>query len=356
MSTSPNLNLPFVAAGQAQKHVTVNEAVLAIDSLMHIAVDGSPAATPPAAPEQGSRWIVGEAATGDWTGHDGKLAVFLDGGWRFHAPRAGWLAHVSEDHDLIAFDGAAWSPLEQPDSLQDLILFGLGTTADASNPLSVRLNNALFTALPAGSGGDGDLRIKANKEAVGDTASVLFQTGYSGRAEIGALGSDDLSLKVSSDGSAWSTALTATGADGVVRLPCNPKFRASASADLSVAADVWTRAPFNLATYDPLSDFDTANHAYVVPVEGFYVFNAQIGHTSDGTPPTIAYGAFFVNGAIAEESEMRAAAVNSGRGLVMLTLARYLSAGAEIDVRLWLTGADSNFGKAESQFWGFMIP
>lgn len=83
MSTSPNLNLPFVAAGQAQKHVTVNEAVLAIDSLMHIAVDGSPAATPPAEPEQGSRWIVGEGATGDWAGHDGKLAVFLDGGWRF---------------------------------------------------------------------------------------------------------------------------------------------------------------------------------------------------------------------------------------------------------------------------------
>ena len=356
MTRSAHLQLPLVAAGQAQKHVTVNEALVAIDALLHLAVDGGPQNAPPLDPDEASRWLVGAAPTGDWTGRAHHLAVWLDGGWRFHSPRRGWLVHVAEAASLLAFDGDDWAPLATPDALQQLSRLGLGADADATNPLSVRLNNALFTARPTAEGGDDDLRLKLNKHSAADSASLVFQSGFSGRAEIGLLGDDDLSLKVSADGTGWATGLVLRSSDGLVRLPANPKFRASASADMAVAADTWVKTPFNSATYDPLSDFDAGAQSYVVPVDGFYVFGAQIGHTSDGTPPTVAYGAFFVNGVIAEESEMRAVAVNSGRGLVTLTLARALSAGAVVDVRLWLTGNDSNFGYKESQFWGFMVP
>ena len=64
-------------------------------------------------------------------------------------------------------------------------------------------------------GGAGDLRVALNKEAAGNVLSLLFQTGYSGRAELGLLGSDALSLKVSPDGSAWTTALS-VAADGAL--------------------------------------------------------------------------------------------------------------------------------------------
>ena len=35
MSDSLNLNLPYVEAAQAQKHVTVNEALSRLDALVH---------------------------------------------------------------------------------------------------------------------------------------------------------------------------------------------------------------------------------------------------------------------------------------------------------------------------------
>jgi hypothetical protein len=46
-----------------------------------------------------------------------------------------------------------------------------------------------------------------NKEATGDTVSLLLQKAFSGRAEIGLIGDDDLLFKVSPDGSAWVDAL-----------------------------------------------------------------------------------------------------------------------------------------------------
>jgi hypothetical protein len=53
----------------------------------------------------------------------------------------------------------------------------------------------------------------------GDTASLLFQTGWSGRAEMGTAGTDDFSIKVSSDGSSWHTALEIDRSDGRIRFP-----------------------------------------------------------------------------------------------------------------------------------------
>ena len=62
-------------------------------------------------------------------------------------------------------------------------------------------------------------QLKLNKAAAGDTASLLFQTGFSGRAEMGTAGSDDFSVKVSADGSVFATALTVDRQSGIVTLP-----------------------------------------------------------------------------------------------------------------------------------------
>jgi len=78
-------------------------------------------------------------------------------------------------------------------------ILGVNTNGDTTNRLSVYSNNALFDAILAADGGDGDFRHKINKEAAGDTGSVLWQTGYSGRAEAGLLGNDDWTLRVSPD-------------------------------------------------------------------------------------------------------------------------------------------------------------
>ncbi len=54
----------------------------------------------------------------------------------------------------------------------------------------------------------GGHQLKLNKAAESDTASLLFQSGWEGRAEFGLTGSDDVAIKVSPDGSTWHTSLT----------------------------------------------------------------------------------------------------------------------------------------------------
>ena len=60
--------------------------------------------------------------------------------------------------------------------------------------------------------------VKINKNAAGDTASLLYQTGFSGRAEIGTTGDDDFHFKVSPNGSAWNEALVIDRTSGRVML------------------------------------------------------------------------------------------------------------------------------------------
>lgn len=213
-----HLGLPLIAAAQAQKHVTHNEALVTLDALAQICVIDRDLSGPPVSPAEGDRYIVAASAGGAWTGHDGALALCLDGDWRFHTPRAGWVVYIVDEDVLAVHDGTAWRDVGTPDAAS-LALLGVGTTADVGNPLSVRANNTLFAARPVGEGGSGDIRIKLNKETAARTASFVFQDGYSGRAEFGLVGDDDFVLKVSADGSSWTDALRVGRAGGEVTLP-----------------------------------------------------------------------------------------------------------------------------------------
>ncbi len=201
MSDTPLTGLPLLAASQAQKHVTHNEALLRLDALVHLAVLSRALAAPPVLPVDGDRYLVAASATGDWLGHDGQLAFREAGAWGFAIPKTGWRLWVAAESLFLLFDGAAWLDLRDIDVLQNMSLLGVNTAADAANRLAVSSANVLFSH--AGS----DARLKLNKNAAGDTASVLFQTGYSGRAEFGLSGDDDFHVKVSPDGAAWNEAL-----------------------------------------------------------------------------------------------------------------------------------------------------
>ncbi|WP_419756385.1 hypothetical protein [Brevundimonas sp.] len=111
---------------------------------------------------------------------------------------------VRDEAVVVVRDQAGWTPLGGwLGQAQGLTRLGLGTTADAANPLSAKLNSALFTALEADEGGDGDLRLTFNKQAAGDVLSLLFQSGYAARAELGLVGDDDLGLKTCDEGGVW---------------------------------------------------------------------------------------------------------------------------------------------------------
>ncbi len=78
---------------------------------------------------------------------------------------------------------------------------GIGISSP-THALQVSGNSALFSS-------SGDVRVLISKNSTANIGSLLFQTNFSGRAELGLLaGSDNFSLRVSPDGSSWTDALT----------------------------------------------------------------------------------------------------------------------------------------------------
>jgi len=226
METTENLALPYILPAQAQKHVTHNEALRMLDAVVHLAVESRSLGNPPAAPVEGERHIVADEAFGEWAGKSARVAAFQDGGWAFFAPNEGWIAWVKDEGAAFVFNETGWAQLSRADSVAAL---GVNAAADATNRLAVKADAVLFSHDDV-TPGTGGVQLKLNKASAADTASVLYQTGWSGRAEFGTAGDDDFHVKVSPDGDAWFEALVIDRASGAVRMP----------------ATVPVSAPFNL--------------------------------------------------------------------------------------------------------------
>ena len=212
-TTTDRLGLDYLMPAQAQKHVTVNEALRTLDALVQARVLDRTLGIEPAAPAGGDAYILPAGASGTaWADFaEQEIAVFQDGAWQALSPQTGWTVFDQAAGETVLFDGTSWRPLAGfIGELSNLARLGVGTAADSANPLSAKLNAALFTALETGAGGNGDLRYTLNKEAASHVLSLLFQSGWSGRAEIGLIGNDDLAVKLSADGTGFAQVLTAT--------------------------------------------------------------------------------------------------------------------------------------------------
>ncbi|HYC67587.1 DUF2793 domain-containing protein [Brevundimonas sp.] len=240
------LGLPYLAAGQMQKHVTLNEALTRLDALVQSAVVSRTQPSQPADPPDGALYILPADAAGPaWAGlAEGTLMRAEAGGWSAVAAPDGVVALVVDADELVVRQDGTWVPLgARLDAVQSLTRLGLGTTADAINPFAARLNKALWTAREAWDGGDGDLRLTFNKEASADVLSLLFQSGWGGRAELGLIGDDDLRLKVSSDGSAWQDVWSVDRVTGRASFELGATRRAVTivAADGAYAVPAWAR-------------------------------------------------------------------------------------------------------------------
>ena len=108
MANTANLSMPLLAQSQAQKHVTVNEALALLDSVAQLTLESVTTATPPVSPVEGQGYVVASGGTDAWLGADGQLAVFTNGGWRLIAPQAGWKAWIKDEGRAYFYDGTEW--------------------------------------------------------------------------------------------------------------------------------------------------------------------------------------------------------------------------------------------------------
>ena len=112
--TSPRHELPLLFSAQAQKEVVINEALVRVDALLHLAIQ-SEVDAPPSSPADGEAWIVGSAATGEWADNAGKIAISSSGDWLFLQPTDGMRCWHIADRRFIHFD-SVWSAASSPAS------------------------------------------------------------------------------------------------------------------------------------------------------------------------------------------------------------------------------------------------
>ncbi len=158
---SPNLNLPYLAQGQAQKHVTVNESIQRLDALVQLAVASAATAAEPASPSDGAVYILPPGKTGTHWGGMGNhaLAYYRDGAWEEIAPRGGWLAFVTDIGQALYFNGAAWAPLAHATQGWRVLAASGAAVAHTGDTIDTTLATV---AVPAGAmGPNGALRITA---------------------------------------------------------------------------------------------------------------------------------------------------------------------------------------------------
>ena len=110
MGETANLGLALLEPAQAQKHVTVNEALVRLDALAKGVLASRTVTEPPVARAEGAVWAVPEGAGGDWAGEAGRLAIATGGGWSFVTPREGWRAYVLDEGAALLHDGTRWTP------------------------------------------------------------------------------------------------------------------------------------------------------------------------------------------------------------------------------------------------------
>lgn len=214
---TPRLGITYLAPAQAQKHVTVNEALRRLDAVAQLSVKSATVVNQPASPHEGDAYILPPGKSGAaWSGFaDGSIAVFQDGDWNEIASREGFLAYRADLDQLWVNDGSVWSPT-LGGGAETASKFGVNAIADATNRFVAKADASLFSHDDT-TPGTGDHRLKINKSAAGRTGGVVFQTSYSGRAEIGLLGDESLRFKLSADGAAWSQALVFDAASGKAR-------------------------------------------------------------------------------------------------------------------------------------------
>lgn len=109
MSETQNLGLPLLQPAQAQKHVTVNEALVRLDGLAQLVLQSQTVSDPPAAAADGLVWAVPVGAVNAWSGQDGMIALSDNGGWVFITPQVGWRAWIADESLAALWTGTDWS-------------------------------------------------------------------------------------------------------------------------------------------------------------------------------------------------------------------------------------------------------
>jgi len=230
---------------QAQKHVTHNEALMILDHIIHLQVEASLSEPPDDVLEHARYLVQGASPEGVWAQKDTQIASRLNGIWQFTAPNAGWLCWDKQQQTLLAYTGDSWIGVGS----HQFSRLGIGTQPDDINKFALKSQASLFDNNGA------DHRLVVNKHGSIDTASIVFQQSYAGQTEIGLNGTNDFSIRVSSDGENWITALTISSDSGNVSIHRDVTRDGAQILDANNTADI-LNVKGSIGGNEDLNDYD----------------------------------------------------------------------------------------------------
>ncbi len=196
MTDTAKLSLPLLAPSQAQKHVTVNEALGRLDAVVQMTALSRTTTTPPVVAQEGDTYLVPAGAVNAWSGKGGQVAAWQNGGWVFLTPRGGWRAFVSSEAKTLLHDGSVWA--------EDAVAV---TPGGASMSFSVR---EFDHAVVAGASSTTVAELPANTVVFGITGRVMSNiAGTQTSWRLGVTGSDDrYGSSIGSSEGSWLRGLT----------------------------------------------------------------------------------------------------------------------------------------------------
>lgn len=345
-SVTPRLALSQLQQAQSQKHVTVNDDLIAIDALIDLYLLGQFVNTPPSSPVDGDSYVVGGVPTGAWVGYAYKVAYCMDGAWRFFAPFNGLRAYLASNGASLVYVNGVW--------LGDMLLPGKlgvgGAIPDSNNPVSMNISSMLL------SNGSGTLNVTLSKQASANDARFTFQTNFSTRALFGLLGDDNFTVKTSPDGSTFKIGFVVSKDTGAVDHTQGAKFEAVTNYDNYVAANIWTKVAFNSANHNDQNAFNGTNNRFVAPIAGYYLVGMKWRFKANSTVPASIQGALYKNGAALAQTAVESwGTVVTLRTRVETQTVLKLAANDYIEVFAFMETNDGYVASADSVFYGARI-
>lgn len=200
-TTTPGDGLTTIVTGDGKRYHIEDSASVSLNTILSVET------SPPGSPTVGDVHRVGTSATGDFAGHDDKLAVYTKRGWVFGTPQIG---HTVLNQDTGAneqYTDSGWDSflvaLGDGQVYPAKLLFPLGVSVEAQQnapPGSPSDGQAYLV----GTSGSGDWSGQSNKVAVRVAGAWGYIAPYGGAKVYDKTSKSDLQYDAA--GGTWSTA------------------------------------------------------------------------------------------------------------------------------------------------------
>jgi hypothetical protein len=208
MTDSALASATYVVPGALAWQPHHNDALNRLEQLAQITVVDRTTTSAPAAPAQGTAYIVASAATGDWSTRVDQVAAYYSG-WAYLNPREGWKAYDQGANRSLVFDGSIWQ-IDRT-GLFKTTAYTAGATW-VKDPATIAVRVRLVAG--GGGGGKGTAAAKTGGGGAGEYAEGYFDSGVgaSETVTIGAGGAGSTGANGGNGGTtSFGSLLTALG-------------------------------------------------------------------------------------------------------------------------------------------------